>query len=144
MSKASRPEGQMQKRLQSIVAVLLFCMPLAAFAIEAPKLPSSAKKLSAKEIIELMGDVPLTFEEYDGGYLRTGTVVIDFQTNKLDAKTECSGVPCQISGKAWTRDDMFCHEVYTGFEICAFVYLDGSALYFVGTDGKVIAIDKRQ
>jgi hypothetical protein len=87
--------------------------------------------------------VPLTYEEYYGGLFYTGTVVIDFQNNKFDGTYECYGAsPCQIAGEAWINDDTYCHKYR--FEICTLVYLDGSAFYAVGTDGKVFAIDKRQ
>jgi hypothetical protein len=126
---SAQMEGQMQKRLQSIVVALLFSMPLTAFAIERPELPSSAKKLSEKEIVELMGGVPLTYKEYMAGYLYTGTIVIDFQNNKFDEAYECYGAaPCPISGKAWIKDDMYCHKASFEMEICTFIYLDGSLL----------------
>ena len=135
----------MTKRFQSIMVSFALALPFSTFATELQQLPSSARKLSGKEIVELQNGAKLTFEDYTADAVITGTTTHDFVNSRQNGIYEYRGSHGNFAGKVWIKDDMFCHaEDGRGNEICGFVYLDGNTFYTVGVDGKILAIDKKE
>jgi hypothetical protein len=126
------------------LAALMCGAPLAALAIDSPQLPSSAKKLTGKEIVELQDGVTLTFKDYSADALMTGTTVHDFKAGRNGGTYEYKGIKGTYEGKVWIKDDMFCHNA-TGMpgDTCIFVYSDGPTFYNVSPEGKVLSIDTK-
>ena len=134
----------MRGSLMCVLAALACGMPIAAMAIEGPQLPSSAKKLTGKEIVELQDGVMLTYKDYMGDVVSTGTAVHDFKNNRNSGTYEYKGMSGSFAGKAWIKGDMFCHtqDVRPG-EDCIFVYSDGPSFYNVSPEGKVLSVDTK-
>jgi hypothetical protein len=127
-----------------VLAVLASGLPLTALAIEAPQLPTSAKKLTGKEIVELQDGVTLTFKDYTTPTLLTGAVVHDFKNKSESGTFEYKGIKGQINSTIWLKEDMLCDLQPGKGDVCSFVYLDGSSFYNVGPDGKVRSVDTKQ
>jgi hypothetical protein len=138
-------EAPNMRTLSTYVLAGLVCgLPITALAIEAPQLPSSAKKLSGKEIVDLQDGVNLTYKNYVDGVLVTGTAVHDFKNNQNSGTYDYKGTKGLFNGRVWLNDDMFCHSENAGRgDTCVNVYLDGSSFYNVSPEGKVLSVDTK-
>ena len=73
---------------------------LRPMAIEGPQLPSSAKKLTGKEIVELQNGVTLTYTDFSvRRRLNTGTAVHDFKNNRNSGTYEYKGMQRVLRGQ---------------------------------------------
>jgi hypothetical protein len=127
------------------LAALSCGLPLTALAIEAPQLPTSAKKLTGQEIVDRQDGVTLTYKDYMGDAVSTGTAVHDFKNNRNSGTYEYQGMSGSFAGKAWIKGDMFCHtENVRPGENCVFVYSDGPSFYNVSPEGRVLSVDTKQ
>jgi hypothetical protein len=134
----------MRRSSMYVLAGLMCGLPLAALAIEAPQLPSSAKKLTGKEIVDLQDGVTLAYKDYEHESLATGTEVHDFKNNRNTVTYEYNGVQGSYTGKVWIKDDMFCHsEFIRPGDTCVFVYSEGSSFYNISPEGKVLSIETK-
>jgi hypothetical protein len=137
-------EDALMRKLSIYVLTALACgLPVTVLAIEGPQLPSSAKKLTSKEIVDLQDGVTMTFEAYTFDAPVTGTVVHNFQNNQHTGKYTMGGVETAFHGPIWIKDDMLCHVGPRG-DICGFVYVDGSSFYNVSPERKVQSVDTKQ
>ena len=128
-----------------VLAALVCGMPIAALAIDAPQLPSSAKKLTGQEIVSLQDGVTLTYKDYASDALTTGTAVHDFKKNTNNSTYDYKGIHGTFVGKVSVKGDMFCHtESGRPGETCVFVYSDGPSFYNVSPEGKVLSVDTKQ
>jgi hypothetical protein len=92
----------------AIATVVALGSVFPALAVESPKLPPSAKKLSQIEIVALYDRVPMTYEDYMYEVLTTGAMVLDLNNGTLQGTYSYPGSSGQIIGKVWMKDDQLC------------------------------------
>ena len=128
--------------MQSVIfgSAILLAFTVHAAAIDAPPLPSSAKKLTQDEILALYKpNVVMVFENFTKDKTVAGEVT-------HNANGELSGFWIynkkqrgDITGTAGNKGDKWCFKAGSDPEICALIYQDGPDIYEVGADGQVVA-----
>jgi len=117
------------------LALVLLAKP--AFAVEAPQLPASAKKLSGTEILTLYGGSTVTFNNFTKDKPLSGTVTYDLKKKMHSGTYNLGGQRGQFSGVNRVNGDQFCHKEGSGNEDCVFVYTDGPDIYEVNAKGVI-------
>ena len=108
-----------------------------AFAESAPALPTSAKKLTGKEITALYDGATVNFNNFTMKQPLTGTDTYDLKAHSHQGTYTLAGKSGSFSGAARVKGDQFCHREGSGSEHCAFVYTDGADIYEVNAKGIV-------
>jgi hypothetical protein len=108
-----------------------------AFAIDAPKLPASAKKLSGKEIVALYDGATVSFNNFTAKESLTGTVTYDFKSKTHKGHYVLGTQSGDFEGPIRINGNTFCHKENKGKETCSSVYTDGSSIYETNAKGAV-------
>jgi hypothetical protein len=115
-----------------------------AVAIDAPKLPASAKKLTGKEITALYDGTTIKFNNFTMNKPLTGTDTYNFGNKKHSGSYTIGTDSGHFSGDIRVKGDLFCHKEGNGKEKCSSVYLDGSDIYEVSPKGVVESMNQKQ
>jgi len=124
--------------------VLLSVGSAMAFAAEAPALPSSAKKLSADQIVKLYDGNTFAYTSYTRFGVATGSVTYDLANNASHGTYELGWHRGRINGRIHMDGDRFCYKVGIDREHCDNIYVDGETVYDVDPDGTVQSVNRRQ
>jgi hypothetical protein len=128
----------------SLLAALAMLYAPAALALKAPPLPSSAKPLSAKEVIELYDGATIAFDNYEFDKSLTGTSHMDFKKKTIHGDYVYGDEAKKtFKGKIRMKSDNFCYKVNKNKEACVRVYLDGSDIYEVNAKKVVTSKNKK-
>jgi hypothetical protein len=125
----------------SAFAVLSFA---SAAAGSPPSLPSSAKKLSGKEITALYDGSTVNFNNFTTAQSLTGTSTYDLKGHLHHGTYSMGGKSGTFSGKAQVKGDQFCHREGNSSEHCSFVYSDGADIYETNAKGVVESLNRKQ
>jgi hypothetical protein len=106
-------------------------------AVEAPSLPSSAKKLTGKEIAALYDGATVAFNNFTMAQPLTGTVTYDLKSHKHHGTYKLGEQGGQFTGALRIKGDQFCHAEGNSKERCVSVYTDNSDIYEVNSKGVV-------
>ena len=127
------------------IGITLLVMVISpCLAVEAPALPSSAKKLNNKEIATLYEGSTISFNNFTMAQPLTGTDTYDLKGHKHHGTYTMGGQTGQFSGPIRVKGDQFCHAEGAGKEHCASVYTDGSDIYEVNSKGVVESKNQKQ
>jgi hypothetical protein len=132
--------GDVDMRLKLTFAAFL-SVASGATAVEAPKVPPAAKKLSGPQIEALYRDATVVGMNFDQRDLITFTATITSATRRFTVHVFSANrhvgsaeVGYRIEGDLW------CYKpVNGGTETCVTVHLDGEVIYEVRPDGRLSA-----
>jgi hypothetical protein len=143
--RASQCKEALMKR-HFLITVILASTALAtsAFAADAPQLPASAKKLSAKEIASLYDGATIKHENFTQAAPFTGTLTFDLTGNRELGTYSIGNSSGKFSGRIRIVGDQWCHQEGSGAEDCASIYIDGDTIYEVGETGVVESRNEKQ
>ena len=126
-----------------LVAVVLLFTTEMALAVNAPKLPVNARKLTGAEIVALYGVGSFRFHNFTGKQSVTGTFRVNF-TKKTASGTFVDGKGKGTwSGTVRISGDRFCRKISKRREGCVSVYVDGTTIYEVNGSGVVESRNSR-
>jgi hypothetical protein len=126
----------MINRIVLCMSVLLISLSQ-AFAIEAPKVPAGAKKLTGAEIIAAYDGNTYVFDNFTEKEPLTGKTTYDLKKKTTTGEWAMGKEGGKFKGKARIKGDQFCYTVGGQKEKCNFVYEDGPDIYEVDTKGVV-------
>jgi hypothetical protein len=112
--------------------------PVPAFG--APSLPPTAKKLSGKEIVILYDGFTFKFKDFLSDVPNTGTVTFDFKNRVTSGTLDGYG---HTLGSIKLDGDKLCNQG-GGFNTCSNVYVDGTDIYEVNSEGIVVSTLQKQ
>jgi hypothetical protein len=115
-----------------------------ALALEAPELPSSAKKLSGSEIVALYDGATIAFNNFTSKLPLTGTDTYNFAKKSHSGSYSIGGKRGTFTGQIRVKGDMFCHREGKGKETCSSVYTNGVYIYEVNQKGVVESMNQKQ
>jgi hypothetical protein len=128
----------MVRLIVAVVGIGLVSSPAAA--IKSPKLPSTAKKLTAAEIIRLYDGRTMSFSNFSLNKPLTGEVTVSFKTKTISGTYVFGDEKGEFKGKIRMKGDNYCYSVgKKSKEICGKIYSDGATIYEVNSMGRVIA-----
>ena len=114
-----------------------FLLTLPAFALKGPRLPSTAKKLTAEEIIKLYDGRTISFNNFTLNKPLTGSFTLNYKNKLISGSYVFGTEKGTFKGAIRLSDDKFCSKVRKGKEVCAAIYKDGPNIYEVNSMGKV-------
>ena len=114
-----------------------------ALAADAPKLPTSAKKLSGQEIAALYGGGAIKYQNFTQAVPSTGSVTFDLKTNTEHGTYSMGASTGEFSGRVRIVGDQWCHQEGGGVELCVSIYTDGNDIYEVDKDGVVESLNQK-
>lgn len=129
------------RRLCGVVGIFA---ATAVVAGSPPSLPSSAKKLSGKEISALYNGLTINFNNFTMNEPLTGTDTYNLKGHSHQGTYSLGGKTGTFSGSARVKGDQFCAREGNSKEHCAFVYIDGSDIYEVNAKGIVESANHKQ
>ena len=106
----------------------------------APSLPKTAKKLNGNEIVILYDGSNFKFKDFRSDVPNTGTVTFDFKNQIRSGKLDGYG---NTLGSVKIDGDKLCSQG-GGFNMCLSVYVDGTDIYEVGSEGVVVSVLQKQ
>jgi hypothetical protein len=118
-------------------AALLFAFVTSALAIDAPPIPSGAKKLSGKEAAAIYLGKTLTFENYTQDQPMTGEVTVSPKGKLTGSWALGTSKKGAIKGAARNKADTWCFKMAGSKEECMAIYVDGTDIYEVNAKGVV-------
>ena len=125
-------------------AILVFTIASVSYAIDAPALPASAKKLNGVEIVKLYDRHTITFEVFGMPLLLTGTDTYNFEAHSHSGNFKIGEKSGEFSGAIRVKGDQYCHTEGAKNEICVWVYSDGDDTYEVNSQGIVESKHRKQ
>ena len=115
-----------------IAGIFLLCSTSIVFAVDAPKLPSDAKKLKTAEIEAIYNDKTLSGEYYGAKVLITWTSTNSASSHTVDGTWSGSdGSKGTTSLKYAINKDKWCTTKKGKKEFCIDIYSDGTYGYEV-------------
>ena len=124
-------------RLLAAFVGLGFVLTIPAFAVKAPRLPSTAQKLSAEEIIKLYDGHTISFNNFSLDKPLTGVFTVNYKAKTVSGTYVYGAEKGTFKGAVWISGDDYCYSVRKGKEVCGKVYKDGPNIYEVDSWGKV-------
>jgi hypothetical protein len=124
-------------RLTAVLVGFAFLLTFPALAIQAPRLPSAAKKLTAEEIIKLYDGHTISFNNFTLNKPLTGQFTFNYKTKTIAGTYVYGTENGTFKGTIQISGDNYCYKVRKGKEVCGRVYKDGSNIYEVNSMGKV-------
>ena len=114
-------------------------------ALEAPKIPATAKKLSGSEISALYEGSTIAFNNFTMDKSLTGTVAVNIKGGTQSGSYMIGGAEKgEFKGTNRIRGDRFCYVNGKEKEKCMSVYLDGANIYEVDAKGVVTSMNHKQ
>jgi hypothetical protein len=126
----------------SVLAIASFESAVAAE--NPPSLPSSAKKLSGKEIAALYAGSTVNFNNFTMKEPPTGTDTYNLKEHLHHGTYSLGGKTGTFTGSARVKGDEFCHREGNSPEHCSFVYTDGADIYETNAKGTVESLNRKQ
>jgi hypothetical protein len=128
-------------RLIAILIGLVFLLSSPASAIKSPRLPSTAKKLTAAEIVRLYDGHTMSFSNFTLNKPLSGEVSVSFKTKTITGTYVFGDDKGTFKGTIRMKGDYYCYNVgkKSRGEVCGRIYSDGRDIYEVNSMGKVIA-----
>jgi hypothetical protein len=120
-----------------LLGVAFILLANVAMAQSPPALPTSAKKLTGKEISTLYDGATVNFDNFTMKQPLTGTDTYDLKAHSHRGTYTLGDKSGSFSGAARVKGDQFCHREGGGSEHCDFVYVDGAEIYEVNAKGVV-------
>ena len=124
-------------RFLAILVGLGFILTVPAFAVKAPRLPPTANKLSAEEIIELYDGHTISFNNFTLDKPMTGVFTVNYKAKTVSGTYVYGTEKGTFKATVQISGDKYCYRVRKGKEVCGKVYKDGSNIYEVDSWGKV-------
>jgi hypothetical protein len=121
----------------SWLGVAFISLANTALAQSPPALPTSAKKLTGKEISTLYDGATVNFNNFTMKQPLSGTDTYDLKAHSHQGTYTLGDKSGSFSGVARVKGDQFCHREGGGGEHCDFVYTDGADIYEVNAKGVV-------
>jgi hypothetical protein len=109
-------------------------------ASDAPSLPSTAIKLSGKEIVAIYDGSTFKFKDFKSDVPSTGTITFDLKNNITSGTLNGYG---HTLHSIKLNGDKLCSQG-GGFETCSSVYFDGADIYEVSAEGIVVSTLQKQ
>ena len=122
---------------------IVFSTASAALAMEAPPLPTSAKKLTKDQIVTLMHGKTFKYKSYNHDALKTGKTTFDFKTMTYGGTYTDKGKTKDFKGEPLSLNaDGYCYaKTCPEGQGAGGVYLDGATIYELtdkGTVGEIL------
>jgi len=137
MYEDKRPKEYSMVRLLTAFVALAFLLTVPAFAIKGPRLPSTARKLSADEIVKLYDGHTISFSNFTLDKPLTGQFTVNYKAKTISGTYAYGAETGTFKGAVRMNGDSYCYRVRKGKETCGKVYKDGSTIYEVDSWGKV-------
>jgi Protein of unknown function (DUF995) len=126
-----------------VAAVVLVLSSSVAFAVKAPKLPATAKKLTGSEIISLYDQTTFRFRNFTGKQIVTGTFYVNFAAKTASGSYVEGKKSGRWSGTVRIKGDQFCRKIGKNREGCVSLFVDGGKIYEVNNRGYVESLNTR-
>jgi len=124
-------------RLTAALVGFAFLLTVPALAIKAPRLPATAKKLTAEQIVKLYDGRTISFNNFTLNKPLTGQFTLNFRTKTIAGTYTFGTEKGTFKGAIRISGDSYCYKVRKGKEVCGTVYRDGPRIYEVNAMGKV-------
>jgi hypothetical protein len=124
-------------RLIVALMALGFLLTIPAVALNAKRVPPTAKKLTAEEIIRLYDGHTVAFSNSSMNKPLTGEFTFDFKTKTIAGTYRFGDDKGAFKGTIRMKGDNYCYKVRKNKEVCATIYRDGANIYEVNSRGTV-------
>jgi hypothetical protein len=126
--------------LRTMLVMATLTVTSAAWAADAPPLPSTAKKLNGQEIEQLYHDAHATGTNFQRKSILKYTVTMNSKKKSIVGKWEFDGKTGKVDLIYDIQDDKWCNKPPKGGEEkCMSIYTDGGDVYSVDDKGAVAA-----
>lgn len=123
-------------------ALMLAVSPV--LAAKAPRLPPTARKLDANEVVALYDRKSLSFRNFTGKRIVTGTFTVNFARKSASGSFNDGKSSGYWTGKVRMSGSRFCRKIGKSREGCVALYVDGASIYEVNASGVVESLNARR
>jgi hypothetical protein len=129
----------------SLASTALVLSTICAMALEAPALPTTAKKLTGKDIVALYDGSTVKFNNFTKDKPLTGSVTYDLKTKSAAGNYVYGGsASANFSQRIRINGSKFCYQVGKDKETCVTVHTDGANIYETDATGTVTSLNQKQ
>jgi hypothetical protein len=126
-------------RLTAALVGVALLLTVPALAVNAPRLPSTAKKLTGAEIIKLYDGHTISFNNFSLNKPLSGQFTFNYKAKTISGTYVFGTEKGTFKGSIRISGDSYCYKVRKGKESCGAIYKDGPDIYEVNSMGRVIS-----